>query len=325
MTSDATTPQTQAPVRFVFLLLEDFTHLAFSCAIEPLRIANYVSGADLYRWHLISPDGKQAVCSNGTVTLVNAGLERLRRGDRLVVVSGLNVPDHVTPEVLSFLRRERAHGTAISAICSGAYVLAKAGFLDEREAAIHWAWHELVEQDFPRVLLRRSVFVDDTDFPTASGGTAAADLMLHLIAQQHGRDLAIATSDQMVYNAVREGEAEQRLSLQSRHGIRSKHLIRAIRIIEDNVETPLTPSEIAIELKISTRQLERLFGKYLNTTPKRFMMDVRLQRARTLIQQTDATISEIAMACGFTSTSHFSKVFSAQFGVTPRGHRGVFQ
>lgn len=316
-------PPSSAPTHFVFLLMEDYTHLAFSCAIEPLRIANLVSGEELYRWTLISPDGRTARCSHGSTVSVQAGLEPLHRDDFLMVISGLNVQDHISPDILKFLRRCRAHGTQIGALCSGAYVLAQTGFLDGEDAAIHWAYHELFAEKFPAIKLKKSVFVADARHVTASGGAAAADLMLHLISRDHGRDLAIEVADQMVYNAVREGDAEQRLSLQSRHNLRNGHLIRAIRLIEASIETPLSPTEVAAHLGISTRQLERLFMRYMKTTPKRFIMEMRLQRARILIQQTDDSISEIAMACGFNSTSHFSKVYRAQYGSTPIGDRRV--
>jgi transcriptional regulator GlxA family with amidase domain len=103
---------------------------------------------------------------------------------------------------------------------------------------------------------------------TASGGTAAADLMLHLIGKAHGTDLATEVADQMVYNAVREGTAAQRVSLQSRHGMRNQHLVRAIAIMDETIEDPaISPSLIAEQLGISTRQLERLFGRFLNSTP----------------------------------------------------------
>lgn len=308
---------------FVFLLLENFSHLAFSCALEPLRIANLISGQRLYRWSLASEDGVSATCSNRSVTLVNMGLGPLTHVDRLFLISGIYVQDHTTPAILNFLRRERASGTSIGAICSGAYVLARAGFLDGIETAIHWEYHDLIGEEFPEVRLVRSIFVTDQKFVTASGGTAAADLMLHLIARDHGKDLATAVADQMVYNAVREGTAAQRVSLQSRHGMRNSHLAHAIRLIEHNVEAPLSPFEIAEEIGISTRQLERLFGRYLNTSPKRYMMEMRLHRARNLIVQTEQSIAEIAMACGFNSTSHFSKVFRGQFGVSPISHRNT--
>lgn len=306
---------------FTFFLLQDFSHLAFSCALEPLRIANLVSGRPLYRWSLASADGRTATCSNGSVTLVQAGMEPTRHADRLFLISGIAMQHHATPDILAYLRRERAAGTPLGAICSGAYVLAKAGFLDGMEAAIHWEYHDLIVEDFPQVTLVRNVFVANQKIITASGGTAAADLMLHLIGSQHGADLATAVADQMVYNAVREGSAAQRVSIQSRHGMRNAHLMRAISLMEASIEDPLSPSTIAEDLGISTRQLERLFGKYLNSTPKHYFMEMRLHRARNLLVQTEQSITEIAMACGFRSTSHFSKVFRGVFGRSPVAHR----
>lgn len=308
---------------FRFLLVENFSHLAFSCALEPLRIANLVSGKPLYKWSLGSASGVSERCSNGSVTLVDHGLEPTAHIDRIFVVSGIHVQQATTQPVINYLRRERASGTPIGAICSGAYVLAKAGFLDGVETAVHWHYHDLFAEEFPKVATVRNVFVAHEKIITASGGTAAADLMLHLIAKQHGSDLSTEVADQMVYNAVREGSAPQRVSLQSRHGIRNEHLSRAVALVEANMEEPLAPTDIADRLGISTRQLERLFEKFLNTSPKRYITEMRLHRARNLIVQTEQSITDIAMACGFNSTSHFSKVFRSHFGVSPMTHRST--
>ena len=309
---------------FTFFLVPEFTHIAFSCALEPLRIANLVSGRPLYRWTLASEDGKSATCSNGSVTLTDTGMESGRRPDRLFLISGLNVQSHATPKLLAWLRRERAAGTPLGGICSAAYILAKAGFLDDVETSLHWAWHDLFAEQFPEVRLVRNVFVAREKIITASGGTAAADLMLHLIEQSHGHDLATEVADQMVYNAVREGTAAQRVSVQSRHGMRNEHLKRAIAIMDQAIESPPTPSQIARELDISTRQLERLFGRYLNSTPKHYFTEMRLNRARNLLVQSELSVTEIAMACGFQSTSHFSKVYRAHFGTSPISQRPRF-
>lgn len=306
---------------FSFFLMPEFTHIAFSCALEPLRIANLVSGKPLYRWTLLSENGQTATCSNGSVTLTEGGMEPGRKTDLLVLISGLNVQAHTTPKLLAWLRRERAAGTPLGAICSAAYVLAKAGFLDDMEAALHWAWHDLFTEEFPEVRLVRNVFVAREKIITASGGTAAADLMLHLIGRAHGEDLATEVADQMVYNAVREGTAAQRVSIQSRHGMRNEHLKRAIAIMEKSIETPVSPSLIAEDLGISARQLERLFGRYLNSTPKQYFMELRLHRAQNLLVQSEQSVTEIAMACGFQTTSHFSKVYRATFGRSPLSQR----
>lgn len=306
---------------FSFFLLPEFTHIAFSCALEPLRIANLVSGQPLYRWSLLSEDGKTATCSNGSVTLVDGGMEAGRKTDRVFLISGLNVQAHTTPKLLNWLRRERAAGTPLGGICSAAYVLARAGFLDDVETALHWAWHDLFTEEFPEVRLVRNVFVARGKIITASGGTAAADLMLHLIGKSYGEDLATEVADQMVYNAVREGTAAQRVSIQSRHGMRNEHLKRAIAIMEAAIESPMSPSLIAEDLGISTRQLERLFGRYLNSTPKHYFMEMRLHRAQNLLVQSEQSVTEIAMACGFQTTSHFSKVYRAHFGRSPIAQR----
>ncbi len=254
--------QRSATAEIVFLLIDNFSHLAFSCAIEPLRIANRVAGQMLYHWRLASRDGVSAVCSNGAVTLVDMGLEPPGRIERLIVASGDAVQQASTPDVLAYLRRERAAGTPIGAICSGACVLASAGFLDGQAAAVHWEYHDVFAELFPRVRLVRGVFVADAKFITAAGGTASADLMLHLIAGALG---------------------------------------------------------------ISTRQLERLFRHHLGTSPKRFINQTRLTRARNLLVQTDQSITEVAVACGFTTPSTFSKVYRAHFGVSPVAQRSTLR
>ncbi|WP_170783644.1 GlxA family transcriptional regulator [Ruegeria lacuscaerulensis] len=309
------------PQKFVFFLTDEFSHLAFSCAVEPLRIANLISGKELYEWSLRSEDGVSVTSSNGSETLVDGDFSVVPKCHRLLVLSGINMRNHVSRPLLAALRRERAKGTEIGALCSGAWILAEAGFLDGMKAAIHWEYHDSFMEEFPDVNLVRSVFVADEKYITASGGTATADLMLHLIEADHGEDLALDVADQMVYVAVRNATAEQRVSLQSRNGMRNKHLVGAIRVMRDHIDEPVSPSVIATQLGISTRQLERLFGKYLNSTPKKYYVEMRMDRARTLLLQTEDSITDIALACGYESPGHFSKVYRAHFGVSPHAQR----
>lgn len=304
-----------------FFLVEEFTHLAFSCALEPLRIANMLSGQKLYRWRLASADGERARCSNGTVTLVDQGMVPTPRGEMLFFLSGLNVENHITPELLNYVRRERARGTRIGALCSGTLILAHAGLLDGERASVHWQYHDSFEEAFPDVELCRNVFVEDGRHPTASGGAAAADLMLKLIELDHGQDLAIEIADHMVYNAVRSGDQTQRVSIQARYGMRNQHVAEAIRLMGSMTENPLSTAEIAERLGITPRQLERLFERHLDCSPKRYATTLRLEKARNLLLQTEVSVTEIAHACGFGSTSHFSRVYRGRFGVTPTQQR----
>jgi len=302
--------------RFVFLLIENFSHLAFACAIEPLRIANHVAGKTLYSWMLKSENGETAICSHRSVTLVDGGLDPLDSDDHLFVVSGINARSAATRPVLDYLRRQRRHGVRVGAICSGAYLLAKAGLLDGRPCAIHWDFHDSFAEEFPKVMLRRSVFVADRHVLTSSGGPAAADMMLHVIARRHGAELAVEVANQMVYNAVRSDEDAQRFSLNGRIGV-SEKLKLAVRLMEQNLELPLSTQDLAGAVGISGRQLERLFGKHLHRSPKQYYTELRLQRARNLLMQTDASVTEVAMSCGFSSHSHFTRRYKQAYGTTP--------
>ena len=309
------------PRHYVFALVEDFTHVAFSCSVEPLRLANLVSGRKLYTWSFASVDGNPVRSSNGIVTLVDTSFDNLPDCDQLFVLSGINMQHKETAKLVAALRRERAIGTAIGAICSGSYILAKAGFLDGMQAAIHWEYHDSFAEAFPEVHLQRSVFVAHEKHITASGGTAAADLILHLIDRDHGYDLSVAVADQMVYNVARNASSAQRVSLQSRIGHRNEHLLQAIEIMQRRIEEPVPVSAIARKIGVSTRQVERLFETYLKTSPKKYFMGLRLERAKKLLLQTDSAVSDIAMSCGFTSFSHFSRVYRATFGVSPMMQR----
>jgi transcriptional regulator GlxA family with amidase domain len=314
----------EAPEHIAFLLVEDFSHLAYACAAEPLRIANLVAGRPLYRWSLISEDGQSATCSAGAELKVHGGLAPLPRDARLFVVSGLGVTRRITPGLLGFLRRERARGVEIGAICSGAWVLAEAGLLEGRRAAIHWEFHDLMEERFPQVQLARSVFVSESSPATAAGGAAASDLMLDLIGRRHGRALALEVAEQMLYAAaMREGDGAQRLSAQARHGLRNRHFLRAVQLMEETREEPLSCGEIAARVGVSTRHLERLFRAHAGVSPRRYAMDLRLERARRLLNQTEDPVLEIAVACGFASASHFSRAYRARYGVSPQRHRAA--
>jgi transcriptional regulator GlxA family with amidase domain len=313
------------PAHYIFALAEDFTHLAFACAVEPLRIANLVSRRELYRWSYASANGETATASNGTVSLVHHSFADIPPCDRLFVLSGVNIekPGQTHGELITALRRaDRQHGTKVGALCSGAWILARAGFLNGMKAAIHWDFHDAFTEAFPEVNLLRNVFVADERYVTASGGSATADLMLHLIEREHGYDLSVAVADQMVYNAVRDATAAQRVSLQSRAGMRNPHLATAIDKMRQHLDDPISPARIASDLGISTRQLERLFGKYLNTSPKKYFMEMRLDRARHLLLQTEMSVTEVAVACGFESPGHFARVYRTAYGVTPMMQRG---
>jgi transcriptional regulator GlxA family with amidase domain len=311
------------PRRFVFLLLDRFTMLSFAGAIEPLRIANRVSGDQLYSWVLAGEGGDTATCSNGAAFKLDMGLDEIDRDDVLLVCGGIDVQRAATRGVLNWLRREARRGATIGGLCTGAYAVAKAGLLDGRKATIHWENQDGFLEEFDSVKLTKSVFVMDGNRWSTAGGTSSIDLMLKVIAADHGEDLANTVADQLIYSAIRTDQDTQRLSIPTRIGVRHPKLSQVIQMMEGNVEDPMSPADLAEEVGMSTRQLERLFRRYLNRSPKRYYMELRLQKARNLLMQTDMSVINVALACGFASPSHFSKCYRSHYNTTPYRERGT--
>ena len=310
------------PRRFVFVLLPKFTLLSFSAAIESLRIANRMANKPLYTWMITGEDGETVTCSAGVEFKLESNLPELGRDDTVLVCDGVNVQDGTTKRLLNWLRREARRGLAIGGLCTASYALARAGLLDGKKATIHWENQDSFAEEFDEVTLTKSVFVIDGNRISTAGGTSSIDLMLKLIANDHGEELANAVADQLIYSSIRTDQDTQRLSVPTRIGVRHPKLSQVIQMMEANIEEPISPALLAKRVGMSTRQLERLFRRYLNRSPKRYYMELRLQKARNLLMQTDMSVINVALACGFASPSHFSKCYRAHYDTTPYRERG---
>jgi len=310
------------PRRFVFALMDNFTMLCFAAALESLRIANRTAGKELYTWKIIAENGEDAVCSNGCAFRVDNDLLELDRDDTIMLCGGVDVQAATTKRTLNWLRREARRGVTIAGLCTAGYSLAKAGLLDGKRATIHWENQDSFAEEFDEVELTKSVFVIDGNRITTAGGTASIDLMIKIIATDHGEELANAVADILIYSAIRTDQDTQRLSIPTRIGVRHPKLSRVIQMMEQNIEEPISPALLAKEVGMSTRQLERLFRRYLSRSPKRYYMELRLQKARNLLMQTDMTVINVALACGFASPSHFSKCYRSHYDTTPYRERG---
>jgi transcriptional regulator GlxA family with amidase domain len=311
------------PSRYIFVLLDQFTLLSFAAAVDCLRIANLMAGQELYSWMLVGEGGDTVSCSTGTSFNLDCDLTELHRDDTVILCGGRDVQAATTKKVLNWLRRESRRGITMGGLCTAAFSLAKAGLLDGKRATIHWENHDSFAEEFLEVELTKSVFVKDGNRWTTAGGTSSIDLFLQIIADQFGEELANAVADQQIYSAIRTDQDTQRLSIPTRIGVRHPKLSRVIQAMEQNIEEPISPSILARDVGMSTRQLERLFRRYLNRSPKRYYMELRLQKARNLLMQTDMSVINVALACGFASPSHFSKCYRSHYDTTPYRERGA--
>jgi transcriptional regulator GlxA family with amidase domain len=282
-----------------------------------------MSGRELYSWTLMSETGEPVTCSAGIEFVVQNELIEVLRDDTVMICGGINIQNSTTKKVLNWVRREARRGPLLAGLCTAGYTLARAGLLDGKRATIHWENQDSFTEEFEDVELTKSVFVVDGNRITTAGGTSSIDLMLKLVAQDHGEDLANAVADQLIYSAIRTDQDTQRLSIPTRIGVRHPKLSQVIQKMEQNIEEPISPSTLARNVGMSTRQLERLFRRYLNRSPKRYYMELRLQKARNLLMQTDMSVINVALACGFASPSHFSKCYRAHYDTTPYRERGA--
>ena len=314
--------EVKSPKRFVFVLMEHFTLLSFSSALDALRIANRMSGKKLYDWTFIGESDEFVSCSAGTQFKLDNPLIELHRDDTILLCGGTAIQESTTKKLIGWLRREARRGLVIGGLCTAAYPMAKAGLLDEKKATIHWENQDSFAEEFLEVELTKTVFVCDGNRYTTAGGTSSIDLLLKIIADDHGEELANAVADQMIYSSIRTDQDTQRLSVPTRIGVRHPKLSKVIQMMEINIEEPISPSVLAKDVGMSTRQLERLFRRYLDRSPKRYYMELRLQKARNLLMQTDMSVINVALACGFASPSHFSKCYRAHYDTTPYRERG---
>ena len=305
---------------FYFLLMPGFSAIGFISAIEPLRVANRFRG-ELYRWHVLSVDGGAVLASNGMSVNADAALEPLKRGATLWIVAGFEPLKFATSALERWLHRLDHEGVTLGGIDTGSVVLAEAGLLEGHRVTLHWEAIEAFKESYPQLSVTQELFEIDRRRITCAGGTASIDLMLDLIGQAHGAELAIQVSEQFVLGRIRPRKDHQRMEIASRYGIRNKKLVHVIGEMETHSEPPLSTLALAESIGVTRRQLERLFRLHLNDTPSNFYLRLRLEKARQLLRQTDMSVLEVSIACGFESPSYFTRSYRARFARCPREDR----
>lgn len=311
------------PQTIGFLLLDDFTLISLASAVEPLRMANQLSGKEWYRWFTLSKDGKPVSASDGLQITPDSKMEAAPPTNMVVVCGGVNIQHRVSREHVNWLQYQARLGLQLGGVCTGSWALAKAGLLDGHMCSVHWECLASMQEAFPKSNVTKRLFSIDGNRFTSSGGTAPMDMMLHIISRAHGRDLAAAISEMFIHERIRNEQDHQRIPLRHTLGTNQPKLQKTVMLMEANLEDPIELDELACQVGVSRRQLERLFLRYLDCSPSRYYLQLRLTRARQLLKQTSMSILEIGVICGFVSTPHFSRSYRDYFGVTPRDERVI--
>jgi AraC family transcriptional regulator, glycine betaine-responsive activator len=306
---------------FAFVLLEKFSMFSLSALVEPLRIANYCSGRNLYSWCFLSADGKDVPTSTGVMVPTQRVSMDDSEWDAIIVCGGWNAERYECAELFGWLQHMGRGGVILGAIETGSYILASAGLLQGYSATIHWHCQHAFKERFLCIDLKDALYVIDRKRMTCAGGTAGLDMMLQEIKRRNGKKLALEVADQLLYSPVRKADMPQKEVQSRQQSSAPLALQRTIEIMEQNIEKPLMIPQISRLLGFSQRKVERLFKKHFGCSAVAFYRTVRLQEARVLLTHTDMSVLDICIACGFASSSYFSKSYTSQFGVHPRDHR----
>ena len=309
------------PLRYGFLLAPDFTLIALSAALEPLRMANRISGKTLYEFPLFTLSGGPVQSSSGIAVEPVAVLNGDEPLDAVFLCAGTTLEPTWDRLILDQLRPLLRRKITIGGICTGSYLLARNGLLDGYRCTIHWENISNMHDEFPELIVSSELFELDRSRYTCSGGTAPMDMMLTLISAERGHELATAISEQFICERIRGTNDRQRIPLKHQFGASQPKLVNAVELMESNIEEPMSLDELAQHVGISRRQLERIFQKHLNCVPTRYYLELRLRRARELLLRSSRSIVDVAFSCGFVSPPHFSKCYRDYFGIPPREER----
>jgi transcriptional regulator GlxA family with amidase domain len=312
---------TKSAQKIGFLLLPEFALMSYASATEPLRAANLIAGRELYRLSIFSPDGGSAPSSSGAVVPAVPLPSRGTGLDMVFVCAGGSPRDWHHPAVHACLRQLAREGVRIGGISGGPYLLAAAGLLAGRDFTIHWEHAPALLEAFPDLAPRQARFVIDGNRITCGGGIAPLDMMHALIAERMGADFARRVSDWYLHTQIGEPAAPQRASLAERYGVHHPGLLSVLAKMEETIEMPLDRTTMARIAGVTARHLDRLFAAHLQTTFLEQYRRIRLQHALRLLRQSPLSISEIAVATGFSSAGHFSRLFREAFGRAPRDMR----
>lgn len=307
----------EQPKRIGVLPIEGFALMSYASSVEPFRAANLLGNRQLYEIINIS-NGTDQVQSSGAANIT----AQARVGDDLAldylfVIAGGDPTRFDDRRVLNWLNRQARSGVQLGGVSGGPVILARAGLMGGRRMTVHWEHAQALSEISPDLLIERTLFVIDRDRVTCAGGTAAMDLMHTLIALHHGSMFARLVSDWFLHTEIRPSIGPQRGGLVERVGSTNPVILDAVKAMESHIADPLTLDQLAIFAGVSPRQLNRLFTEILACTTMKYYREIRLELAHNLLRNSALSLTEIAYATGFASSSHFSRLYTSYFDQSP--------
>ena len=308
--------------RFGLVLAQGFSHLSLATAIEPLFIANWISGRQLFSWSTLSSDGFAVTASSGIKTAVDCPLGTTEHFDIVLVLASFESRQAATDSrLLKWLRWAERVGSEVGAIETGSEILAAAGLLDDHTAPTHWYNIEGMRERYPDANVTDTLYSLEGRRPVSAGASATLDMMVALVARTAGQTLASEVAMHLLLRRRPPDERQQSLDREPQPSMTRDPVARARQIMATAIEEPKSCGEIARLVGVSERHLQRLFQHEHGSSVAQAYHLLRMERAHQLVQQTDLSITEVSVACGFASLEVFSRTYRKAFGVSPSRDR----
>ncbi len=312
----------EARLKVGFVLAPDFTLLAFTGFIEPLRQAADVGDRSRpiwCSWSVMSHDLAPIKSSCGIEVTPWETFRDPAEFDYIVLVGGLlDSLDQASPALYEYLKEAARRKAPLIGLCTATFILARAGLMDGRRCGVHWYHYQDFKNNFPAALpIIDELFVEDRGIITSPGGSATTDLALYIIEKYFGAERVVKTLRHMILDWNRPIDHPQTPYMNDYQEITDPRVRRAVFYMEQNISGAVSTESVAEEAGVSARQLERLFQVFLRESPAGYFRKLRLKHANWLLHNTQRSITDIAIECGFSDSSHFAKRYKEFFGYPP--------
>jgi transcriptional regulator GlxA family with amidase domain len=316
-------------MKVTVVVLDGVQALDIAGPLDVFAEANsFLREQDRYEVSLVGLSSGVVSCSNGMQLTVPIGYQDFAGDSDLVLIAGGPQLPNFAPDsaFLAWLRGTAAKSRRYGSVCTGAFILGKAGLLDGKEATTHWSDARRLADEFPLAkVLPDKIFIRDGALFTSAGVTAGIDLCLALVAEDFGRELAVRVAKRLVVYMQREGGQSQYSPYMAQEQEEDSVIARVRQYVKDHITETPSIEELASSILVSRRTFSRIFAKSANMTPLAFVEQVRIDVARGLLEETDAPLKTVAYRSGFRSSGHMRMAFMRRLGVAPRQYRERFR
>lgn len=307
------------PITVSIVLFDRFSNLCLANCLEPMRAANALAGQKIYDWQFLSPDGAPVHSSSGLPVMAQGSPTDLGALDRLFVVASYDHLHHDTRANRQMLRNAARKSTTVIGLDSGPWLMAAAGLLDGRRATVHWDLLDGFTETFHRVDVERLRVIRDGNRITCAGALSAMDMTLDMIREDLGEAMRLDIEAMFIrHDPPIQPDRTSQMPQPTPHG---PLVARAMQLMRETVDAPLTLPQLAHVLAVQPRTLDRRFRGSLGTSPGQVYRHIRLSAARQMVEGSRLPVSEIALRTGYDSAAALTRAFRARFGVAPSGLR----